>query len=41
MTTTLSRGLIRRMAVPVAAAGRTVRPPTSDEADDHIIRSEN
>ncbi len=41
MTTTMSRGLIRLVAGPVAAAGRAVQTPTTDEADDHIIRSEN
>jgi len=41
MTTTISRGLIRLVAVPVAGAARGLQSPTSDEADDHIIRSEN
>jgi hypothetical protein len=41
MTTTISSGLIRVVAGPVAAAVRAVQTPTSDQADDHIIRSEN
>jgi hypothetical protein len=41
MTIAMSRGVIRLVASPVAAAGRAVQTPTSDEADDHIIRSEN
>jgi hypothetical protein len=41
MTPTMSRGVIRLVAGPVAAAGRAGQTPTSDEADDHIIRSEN
>jgi len=41
MTTTMSGGLIHLVAAPVATAGRAVQTPTSDEADDHIIRSEN
>jgi hypothetical protein len=41
MTTTMSRILTPLAAVPVAAAGREVQTSTSDEADDHIIRSEN
>jgi hypothetical protein len=41
MTTTMTGRLSRLVAGPVAAAGRAVPTPTSDEADDHIIRSEN
>jgi hypothetical protein len=41
MTTTMSGGLIHLVAAHVATAGRAVQTPTSDEADDHIIRSEN
>jgi len=39
MTTTMSCGHIR--AVRAAAGGRAVQTLISDEADDHIIRSEN
>jgi hypothetical protein len=41
MTTTMSRGRIRLVPGPGATAGRAGQAPTGDEADDHIIRSEN
>jgi hypothetical protein len=41
MTTSISRGFVHLVAGPVTAAGRAVQKPTTDEADDHIIRSEN
>jgi hypothetical protein len=40
MPTTMSRGPIHLVAVPVAPAGRAVQT-LSDDAEDHIIRSEN
>jgi len=41
MATSMSSGFIRLVSGSVKTARAAGQTPTSDEADDHIVRSEN